>query len=249
MKEVTLLILCVLLFNFTLSAEIVLTVETVNANNGSEGVIVPVNVNFPSDSLYSSADISFAGYFSEMTFVEVNTNSTLIGNAGWLIQYNETSDTLLITASAGAEDISGSGVLFNLVFDIPADATNGLIPITIESAVFNTGTDSVTANDGGVYVIIVSTPEDEAVQGTKLIGNYPNPFSNSTTILFSLAATLHENARIEIFNIKGQKVEGYSIFNSQSSIIWDSSEYPNGIYFYKLETDNKSFIKKMILMR
>ena len=248
MKEVTLLILCVLLCNFALSAEIVLNVETVYANNGSEGVIVPVNVNFPSDSLYSSADISFAGYFGEMTFVEVNTDGTLIGNAGWALQYNETGE-FLITALAGAEDISGSGVLFNLVFDIPADAVNGFIPITIESAVFNTGTDSVTANDGGVNVIIVSTPEDEAVQGTKLIGNYPNPFSNSTTILFSLAATLHENARIEIFNIKGQKVEGYSIFNSQSSIIWDSSEYPNGIYFYKLETDNKSFIKKMILMR
>ncbi len=33
------------------------------------------------------------------------------------------------------------------------------------------------------------------------------------------------------------------------SVVWDASEYSNGIYFYKLTVGDKTFIKKMVLMR
>ena len=112
----------------------------------------------------------------------------------------------------------------------------------------------ITTSSLSVAVLnVVATDDDNPPTVTELIGNYPNPFSSSTTISFSLATNLHENARIEIFNIKGQKVETFLINPSThqpiDTITWNSSKYSNGIYFYKLETDNKSFIKKMILMR
>ncbi|MBC8525419.1 MAG: T9SS type A sorting domain-containing protein [Candidatus Cloacimonetes bacterium] len=96
----------------------------------------------------------------------------------------------------------------------------------------------------------------------KLYQNYPNPFSTSTTISFNLATSLRyatprlaENARIRIYNIKGEFVRQFSIVNSQSSILWDGKDeagkkLSNGIYFYKLYSDNfKSEIRKMVLLK
>jgi len=82
--------------------------------------------------------------------------------------------------------------------------------------------------------------------------NYPNPFNPTTTISFNLLSD--SNAELSIYNIKGQKVKQYSIFNNQSSIVWDGTDDNNkpissGIYLYILKTDNFEKTKKMILMK
>ncbi|MCD4651459.1 MAG: hypothetical protein K8S56_06710 [Candidatus Cloacimonetes bacterium] len=43
---------------------------------------------------------------------------------------------------------------------------------------------------------------------TQLIGCAPNPFNPETTISFSVKE--HENAILDIFNVKGQTVKNYS---------------------------------------
>ncbi len=91
---------------------------------------------------------------------------------------------------------------------------------------------------------------------------YPNPFNPSeagrsptTTIQFSNEQNQQtEQIKIEIFNIKGQKIRQYSIFNNQSSIIWDGTDengksVTSGIYFYRLKTNVFSETKKMILIK
>jgi len=80
--------------------------------------------------------------------------------------------------------------------------------------------------------------------------NYPNPFNPSTMISFSTT----ELTEIIIYNIKGQKVRQYSIFNNQSSILWDGTDENNqpvtsGIYLYKLKSGEVSVTKKMLLLR
>jgi len=91
---------------------------------------------------------------------------------------------------------------------------------------------------------------EEEIQEAMLLSCFPNPFNPTTTISFNLTA---ENAEIEIFNIKGQKIKQYSIFNNQSSIIWDGTDENNqpvssGIYFYKLEVDNQEIATKKCLL-
>jgi len=86
---------------------------------------------------------------------------------------------------------------------------------------------------------------------TKLVGNYPNPFNPSTTIMFNLDKTA--KVQINVYNILGQKVteianREYSM--GQHRILWDaSSNISSGVYFYEMRTDNYTQIKKMILMR
>ncbi|MEA3475472.1 MAG: T9SS type A sorting domain-containing protein [Candidatus Cloacimonadota bacterium] len=86
--------------------------------------------------------------------------------------------------------------------------------------------------------------------------NYPNPFSTSTTISFS-ATDLHRSAQIKIYNIKGQLVKNFEfrIPNSELiKVVWDGrdengKELSNGIYFYKLSTEDKTIVKRMIILR
>lgn len=87
-------------------------------------------------------------------------------------------------------------------------------------------------------------------QQFKLRQNYPNPFNNNTSICYSLPKSC--NIKLQIYNIKGQLVE--TLINEYKpagyhTVEWDANDMSSGIYFYKLSTHEKTFIKKMIFMR
>ena len=105
----------------------------------------------------------------------------------------------------------------------------------------------------------VSTEEENIlpVKNNYNLTNYPNPFNGETIISFSLTTNLHEKARIEIFNIKGQLVKQL-VVNPESvrdelgnqQIIWNANKFASGVYFYKLVVDGKAVdTKKMILLK
>ena len=87
--------------------------------------------------------------------------------------------------------------------------------------------------------------------------NYPNPFNPTTTIYFE-TTNLHENTRIDIYNLKGQKVKSFlfnQFTNSQiHQIVWDgtddnSIEVSSGIYFIKLKSGDQERSKKIMLLK
>jgi hypothetical protein len=85
--------------------------------------------------------------------------------------------------------------------------------------------------------------------------NYPNPFNPETTISFDMPK--NGQARLDIFNVKGQLVK--SLFNGnapsgRTNIVWDgtdnsSNNVTSGIYFYRLSTEDRSETRKMMLMK
>jgi len=77
--------------------------------------------------------------------------------------------------------------------------------------------------------------------------NYPNPFNPETTIYFE-TTNLHELAQIEIYNVKGQKIDEIAISNQQTSVSWNAEGFASGIYLYKLNIKD-SQIKKMLLLK
>ena len=89
----------------------------------------------------------------------------------------------------------------------------------------------------------------------QLSQNYPNPFNPTTNIDYSTSTG--GMAKVEIYNLLGQKVETLldSYVNSGNGTVnWDGSdefgnEAASGIYFYKLELGNQKKVKKMVLMR
>jgi len=79
--------------------------------------------------------------------------------------------------------------------------------------------------------------------------NYPNPFNPATTISFSLATA--SDYTLTVFNVTGQIVAEFSgnANAGNHSIRWDAANQASGIYFYKLDSDNFSDTKKMVLLK
>jgi len=124
--------------------------------------------------------------------------------------------------------------------------------VTARDACLNTTIDSMLVyfNNG------INNSEDHQLQTTNYqLNNYPNPFNPSTTISFELTAKDARDAKIEIYNLKGQKIRKFLIFNNQSSIEWDGTDDNNkqassGIYFYKLRIGERDIIsRKMVLLK
>jgi len=138
-------------FYFPQEFTISLSVDSVSAFQ-NDTVLVGVNVDFPADSAFSSAELSFGGFQGSLDFIEVETENSLFGDAGWDIYVNET-DSLLITASGGSNDISGEGTLLWLKFVIPDTTSPGFIPITVESALFDEADLTLEIVNGGVEVV------------------------------------------------------------------------------------------------
>lgn len=86
------------------------------------------------------------------------------------------------------------------------------------------------------------------------ISNYPNPFNNSTEIIYSVKNP--GNIKIKIYNSVGQEVETlvnefrepgtYKVnFNTASAC----TQLASGIYFYVLNSTNRAVSGKMVLMK
>lgn len=102
-------------------------------------------------------------------------------------------------------------------------------------------------------------PEEEYLENF-VSWNYPNPFTNFTTIYFSLPIKNVESIEIKIYNIKGQLVRNLKPtkpkdYNSIPSVIWNGkdkidTQLASGIYLYQLVNDNEVVdTKKMVLLR
>ncbi|MEA1986929.1 MAG: T9SS type A sorting domain-containing protein [Candidatus Marinimicrobia bacterium] len=84
----------------------------------------------------------------------------------------------------------------------------------------------------------------------KLIGNYPNPFNNSTIIKFNLP--ISGNVKIDIFNINGQRVA--TAFDGElnsgiNNISFTSENLSSGIYIYRVMANSNIRQGKMMLIK
>ena len=83
-----------------------------------------------------------------------------------------------------------------------------------------------------------------------LMQNYPNPFNPSTTIEYSIPES--GNVKLTVFNALGEKVSTLITDFEEAGtykINFNSVGLSSGIYFYKLNVNNFTSIKKMILLR
>lgn len=79
---------------------------------------------------------------------------------------------------------------------------------------------------------------------------YPNPFSDFTTINYSVEK--YSNVVLSVYDIYGKQIEilvNKAHEKGDYSIDWKGYNYIDGIYFYRLNIDGKSFSEKMILKK
>ena len=95
---------------------------------------------------------------------------------------------------------------------------------------------------------------------TRLLANYPNPFNPETWIPYHLAND--SELSITIYDVRGTIVRrldlghqraGYYTTRSRA-VYWDGrnefgEQIANGIYFYHLQADNMSLLRKMVILK
>jgi hypothetical protein len=135
-----------------------------------------------------------------------------------------------------------------------ASARNKLFPVWMANY---TGTDDfqiwmtiLDLSAIGVQKISIAVPKEFALQQ-----NYPNPFNPVTKIKFSLPS--HSKGGVLEVNLIVYDALGSEIavvVNEELEpgtyeVTWDGTKYPSGAYYYRLETQEFSVSKKMILLK
>ncbi len=102
---------------------------------------------------------------------------------------------------------------------------------------------------------VVDNTHDQVPITFNLAQNYPNPFNPSTVIEYALPKA--GNARLEIFNVLGQRVkllQDGSVTSGQHQATWDGSDdgghaVAAGIYLYRLTQGGFTESRKMVLLK
>jgi hypothetical protein len=111
-------------------------------------------------------------------------------------------------------------------------------------------------------VIGIKRISTEVPSSYKLYNNYPNPFNPSTNIKFDVTSNVKgktsnlpdgkAGVKLIIYDVLGREVE--ILVNQQLEpgtykVDWNASNYPSGVYFYRLTSGNFADTKKMVLVK
>jgi len=101
-----------------------------------------------------------------------------------------------------------------------------------------------------IFLLFISYLSYSQIKGFSLSQNYPNPFNPTTKIYFDL--NVNGNVKLEVFDVVGRNVQ--TLLNEYKTagsyeVIFNASNLPGGVYFYKLSSGNWSEIKRMILLK
>ncbi len=254
MKRSLLLFSAFICCHFSLFAQIALSTDGMTVESG-QTIDVPVRVNGFTDVIAMQFSVRWDPTVLE--FIEIK-DFDLPSSSGDLNfntnnSFNGILTFLWFDQSAEGIDKPGDAIIFNLSFLVigqPGDTTTVAIandPALIEVVDIN-GEMSYTIDNGLVTIEDPNHVEMVAAASVRgeLFQNQPNPFSLQTRIDFDI----WENSGFEfrIFNNFGQIL--YEFQNKSGTgtynLTIDRSLFPTtGIYYYALQTDTGSVVKKL----
>ncbi len=102
-------------------------------------------------------------------------------------------------------------------------------------------TRTVTTTHSNVIHLGTSVSVSELEQNNA-VSISPNPFTNSTTITF---ANEQKNTSVKVMNVLGECIQQLTTNNKQFTL--DLSSFAKGIYFVRIEDENKNVVNKKIV--
>jgi hypothetical protein len=180
--------------------------------------------------------------------VELNwSTSTEVNNYGFEVQRSQTSNAkseTLIYNWAKIGFVNGAGNTNSVKNYYFADNT-----ISYGSYAYRL---KQLDKDGNYkYSNVTEVNAGQVPNGYLLSQNYPNPFNPSTLIQFSISKNTH--ATLTIFNVIGGNVamlfDGNAVAGQVYNVTFNGYNLASGIYYYKLQTNEITEVKKMILLK
>ena len=130
--------------------------------------------------------------------------------------------------------------------DLP-DSMNNVIILN-----YNLQNKEITCNFVSLEEMITSVAQEPSHLPERFVlnQNYPNPFNPNTTISFSLSSQLFVS--LKVFDLIGREVASLisqELSAGTHSIQWNAEGLTSGVYFYRLQTDKFTGMKKLVLLR
>jgi len=97
---------------------------------------------------------------------------------------------------------------------------------------------------------VVAERESQGEPSLLTLDNYPNPSNPSTTIRFNLPN--EGQVTLKVYDLLGRVVADLvseAMRMGQHQVVFDGSNFPSGVYFYRLEFGGKSISKEFVLTK
>lgn len=125
----------------------------------------------------------------------------------------------------------------------------GFAPVSQNVTITNSSLSNINF-DMGSPLIGINILNENIPSKFMLNQNYPNPFNPATTIKF--AVPVAGLIKLSVYDILGREIgilANENLTAGTYSVNWDASNFPSGIYFYRLEGSDFAETKKMILIK
>lgn len=271
-KLITLILLLVILAPLSYS-QVKVSFSLTNPRNESGQFLIDLSATVHTGQLWKAGPTNIrVGWYTTpaagLTFTAqnpvANANTNISNNAN----YDPITSTSIMLDSACSLNIllgynktayqfaPGTYVLGTFAFNV----VNPLSCITMNfktiSAVFNDNTALEYNVDWNKSDPLPCLPVDvkenitQVPEKYSLSQNFPNPFNPSTTIRYAVPKS--GNVTLKVYNMLGKQVaELVNGFRSAGYYLVDFSgaELSSGVYYYRIESESFSDVKKMILIK
>jgi hypothetical protein len=129
------------------------------------------------------------------------------------------------------------GLPIDITFPIPYDGSNAMLNLAL-------GDDYSAINSFMPTFMLNVTPEigiEEVVELANVVV-YPNPATTEVTFEFTSA---NQDTQVQIFDLLGNRVFDNTYSNELVTV--NTSNFTNGVYIYKLGTENNSSVGRLIV--
>lgn len=161
------------------------------------------------------------------------------GTMRWMARYNgpgnrEDWPEALIIDSNNHVILTGRSSLF-----VAEDGAAGLTWV-VNTTLKYTPTPAVAVEpfEGPAYAAVLLQP------------NYPNPFSDVTTVSFTLDTPT--SVTLDVFDVYGRVVATLASQRYPAgthAFAWDAAGMANGVYFYRLRTPRQQLVRSMVIVK
>jgi hypothetical protein len=217
--------------------------------SAGDSVEVSVEIGSYTAGVFST-QLSLTHNQNYLTPVQVVTAGTLF-EGRMVAMATPTAGSVNITA-AGAAPVTGPGILLKIRYLISPTAPLGSYPVNFASQLLNEGKPLALPTNGQIIVGTTAVDDQEPAQPKKyyLSQNYPNPFNPTTNIGYRISNTGF--VVLKIYDLIGRDVA--TLVNEikqpgEYSVSWDAAAFPNGVYYYRLQSGSFTETKKLILMK
>jgi photosystem II stability/assembly factor-like uncharacterized protein len=220
------------------------------------------NINFPTITYLSEGSVLWAGTIdgvwlstnNGLTWYERNNGLSADPYSSSIIRVNGMLITSLKFGGSGVYRSSNNGLNWENI-------GSGLPFLSSIEKLFVYNNNLIAATSQGLYernlseIVGIQKGNNILPQAYRLHQNYPNPFNPSTIIKFDVpdfSLSKESLVTLKIYDALGREIS--VLVNGKLSpgaheVNWDASNFPSGIYYYKLESGNFSESRKMILLK